>query len=58
MNYPTAFVISQGYKYERTKSSTRAKTYRTWLAQATAKDPDNRLEIVRLFEIGRSEART
>jgi hypothetical protein len=58
MNYSTAFVISQGYKYERTKSSTRAKTYRDWLAQATAKDPANRLEIVRLFEIGRSEART
>ena len=58
MNYSTAFVISQGYKYERTKSSARAKTYRTWLAQATAKDPANRLEIVRLFEIGRSEART
>lgn len=58
MNYSTAFIISQGYKYERTKSSTRAKTYRTWLAQATAKDPANRLEIVRLFEIGRSEART
>jgi len=57
MNYPTAFVIAQGYKYERTKSSARAKTYRTWLAQATAKDPANRLEIVRLFEIGRAEAR-
>ena len=57
MNYATAFVISQGYKYERTKSSTRAKIYRDWLAQATAKDPANRLEIVRLFELGRSEAR-
>ena len=57
MNYPTSFVIAQGYKYERTKSSARAKTYRTWLAQATAKDPANRLEIVRLFEIGRAEAR-
>jgi hypothetical protein len=57
MNYAPAFVISQGYKYERTKSSARAKTYRTWLAQATAKDPANRLEIVRLFELGRSEAR-
>ena len=57
MNYPTAYIINQGYKYERTKSSTRAKTYRTWLAQATAKDHANRLEIVRLFELGRSEAR-
>lgn len=57
MNYPTAFVISQGYKYERTKSSTRAQIFRHWLAQATAKDPANRLEIVRLFELGRSEAR-
>ena len=58
MNYSTAFVIYQGYKYERTKSSKTAKTYRDWLAQATAKDPANRLEIVRLFELGRSEART
>jgi hypothetical protein len=57
MTYAPAFIIAQGYKYERTKSSTRAKTYRTWLAQATAKDPANRLEIVRLFELGRSEAR-
>ena len=58
MNYAPAFVIAQGYKYERTKSSTRAQIFRHWLAQATAKDPANRLEIVRLFEIGRSEART
>jgi len=57
MNYSTAFVISQGYKYERTKSSARAKTYRTWLANATAQDRANRLEIIRLFEIGRAEAR-
>ena len=57
MNYPTAFVIAQGYKYERTKSSTRAQIFRHWLAQATAKDPANRSEIVRLFEIGRAEAR-
>ena len=57
MNYPPAYIIDMGYKFERTKSSARAKTYRTWLAQATAKDPANRLEIVRLFEIGRSEAR-
>jgi hypothetical protein len=58
MNYPPAYIIDMGYKFERTKSSARAKTYRTWLAQATAKDPANRLEIVRLFELGRSEART
>jgi hypothetical protein len=57
MNYPPAYIIDMGYKFERTKSSARAKTYRTWLAQATAKDPANRLEIVRLFELGRSEAR-
>jgi hypothetical protein len=57
MNYPPAYIIDMGYKFERTKSSARAKTYRTWLAQATAKDPANRLEIIRLFELGRSEAR-
>jgi len=58
MNYPPAYIIDMGYKFERTKSSTRAQIFRHWLAQATAKDPANRLEIVRLFELGRSEART
>jgi len=57
MNYAPAYIIAQGYKFERTKSSAHAKTYRNWLAQATANDPANRLEIVRLFELGRSEAR-
>jgi len=57
MNYAPAYIISQGYKFERTKSSTRANSYRNWLAQATANDPANRLEIIRLFEIGRAEAR-
>ena len=57
MNYPPAFIIDMGYKFERTKSSTRANFYRTWLANATAQDRANRLEIVRLFELGRAEAR-
>ena len=57
MNYAPAYIIAQGYKYERTKSSTHANKYRNWLAQATANDPANRLEIVRLFEQGRAEAR-
>ena len=57
MNYATAYIMAQGYKFERTKSSTRANFYRNGLAQATANDPANRLEIVRLFELGRAEAR-
>ena len=57
MNYAPAFIIEQGYKFEKTKSSTRANFYRQWLAQATAKDHANRSEIVRLFELGRAEAR-
>jgi hypothetical protein len=57
MNYPPAYIIDMGYKFERTKSSTRANFYRTWLANATAQDRANRLEIIRLFELGRSEAR-
>ena len=57
MNYAPAHIIAQGYKFERTKSSTHANKYRNWLAQATANDPANRLEIVRLFELGRAEAR-
>lgn len=57
MNYPPAYIIDMGYKFERTKSSTRANFYRQWLANATAKDHANRREIVRLFELGRAEAR-
>jgi len=57
MNYPPAYIIDMGYKFERTKSSARANFYRTWLANATAQDRANRLEIIRLFELGRSEAR-
>ena len=57
MNYAPAFIISQGYKFEKTKSSARANFYRNWLAQATTNDPANRFEIVRLFELGRAEAR-
>lgn len=57
MNHAPAYIIAQGYKYERTKSSAHANKYRNWLAQATANDPANRLEIVRLFELGRAEAR-
>ena len=57
MNYPPAYIIDMGYKFEKTKSSTRAQIFRHWLAQATAKDPANRSEIVRLCEIGRAEAR-
>lgn len=57
MNYAPAFIINQGYKFERTKSSARANFYRNWLANATAQDRANRLEIVRLFELGRAEAR-
>jgi hypothetical protein len=57
MNYAPAFIISQGYKFEKTTSSARANFYRNWLAQATASDRENRLEIVRLFEQGRAEAR-
>ncbi len=57
MNYSPAYIIDMGYKFEKTKSSTRANFYRTWLANATAQDRANRLEIIRLFEIGRAEAR-
>jgi hypothetical protein len=57
MNYPPAYIIDMGYKFEKTKSSTRANFYRQWLANATAQDRANRSEIVRLFEIGRAEAR-
>jgi hypothetical protein len=54
MNYPPAYIIDMGYKFERTKSSARAKTYRTWLAKATAKDPAQRYQsandIVAFFD--------
>jgi hypothetical protein len=57
MNYAPAYIITQGYKFERANTPARALVYRKWLANATAKDRENRLEIVRLFELGRAEAR-
>lgn len=57
MNYAPAFIIAQGYKFERTKSSTHAKTYRLWLNIAIHSEPHHREEIIRLFEQGRAEAR-
>ena len=57
MNYAPAYIIAQGYKFERTKSSARANSIRKWLDLATANDPANREEIIRLFEQGRAEAR-
>jgi len=57
MTYAPAHIITQGYKYERASSPARALVYRNWLAHATSQDRENRLEIVRLFELGRAEAR-
>lgn len=57
MNYAPAYIIAQGYKFERTKSSSHAKTYRLWLNIAIHSEPQHRDEIIRLFEQGRAEAR-
>ena len=59
--YSTAFTVSIEAAEGVTtgiSAADRALTVKTAVAaNATAKDPANRLEIVRLFEIGRSEAR-
>jgi len=57
MNHAPAYIINQGYKFERAKTPARALVYRRWLANALAADPANREEIIRLFEQGRAEAR-
>ena len=57
MNHAPAYIIAQGYKFERAKTPARALVYRRWLANALAGDEQNRLEIIRLFEQGRAEAR-
>jgi hypothetical protein len=57
MNHAPAYIINQGYKFERAKTPAKALVYRRWLANATAADITNRLEIIRLFEQGRAEAR-
>jgi hypothetical protein len=57
MNHAPAYIINQGYKFERAKTPAKALVYRRWLANATAADKAYREEIIRLFEIGRAEAR-
>lgn len=57
MNHAPAYIINQGYKFERAKTPARAFVYRRWLANALAGDEQNRSEIIRLFEQGRAEAR-
>jgi hypothetical protein len=57
MNYAPAYIIAQGYKFERTKSSDLAQSYRLWLNIAIQTEPQHRAEIIRLFEQGRAEAR-
>ena len=57
MNHAPAYIINQGYKFERAKTPAKALVYRRWLANATASDQAHREEIIRLFEQGRAEAR-
>ena len=57
MNHAPAYIINMGYKFEKAKTPAKALICRRWLANATAADQTHKDEIVRLFEIGRSEAR-
>jgi hypothetical protein len=57
MNHAPAYIINQGYKFERAKTPAKALVYRRWLANATDADKAHREEIIRLFEQGRAEAR-
>ena len=57
MNHAPAYIIQQGYKFERAKTPARALIYRRWLSNAMAADQTNQAEIIRLFEQGRAEGR-
>ena len=57
MNYSEAYVIQQGYKFEKAKTHDKARTFQLWLTVALASQPQHREEISRLWEQGRTEAR-
>jgi hypothetical protein len=57
MNHAPAYIIRQGYKFERAKTADAARTFRLWLTVALAAQPQHREEIIRLWEQGRREGR-
>ena len=57
MNHAPAYIIQQGYKFEKAKTPAKALVYRRWLSNAMAADQTNQAEIIRLFEQGRAEGR-
>jgi hypothetical protein len=50
--------IKAGYRYEKAKSNTQAHKIRAWLVAEVHENQKFKTLILRLFEQGRSEART
>jgi len=57
MNYSEAYVIQQGYKFEKAKTHDKARSFQLWLQIAIASQPQHRDQITRLWEQGRAEGR-
>jgi hypothetical protein len=57
MNHAPAYIIRQGYKFERAKTPDAARTFRLWLTIQLAAEPQHREEILHLWDQGRAEAR-
>ena len=57
MNYSEAYVIQQGYKFEKAKTHDKAQTFQLWLQIALATQPQHRDQITKLWEHGSAEGR-
>jgi hypothetical protein len=57
MNYTEAYVIQQGYKFEKAKTHDKARAFQLWLQIALATQPQHRDQITKLWEQGRAEGR-
>jgi hypothetical protein len=57
MNYSEAYVIQQGYKFEKAKTHDKARTFQLWLQIALNTQPQHRDQITKLWEQGRAEGR-
>ncbi len=50
--------IKAGYRYEKAKSNAQAHKIRAWIVAEVQENQEFKTLILRLFEQGRSEART
>lgn len=57
MIYTHAQIIRKGYSYERAPNFNTAQPIHRWLLTAVTRYPENKAEILRLWDQGRAEGR-